>query len=70
MKSGDHFVMDSKGGNLKEDMSNNNGNHYLADQEHPVGEPDPDTIKMFVGQIPRSMDEAELRVKETQRSYI
>lgn len=24
-------------------------------------EPDPDTIKMFVGQIPRSMDENEIR---------
>lgn len=30
--------------------------------QEPIGEqPDPDNIKMFVGQVPRSMDEKELR---------
>ncbi|KAF7263004.1 hypothetical protein GWI33_003735 [Rhynchophorus ferrugineus] len=32
-------------------------NAKLQDQEQP----DPDTIKMFVGQVPRSMDENDLR---------
>lgn len=34
---------------------NNNGKDLDADQ------PDPDFIKMFVGQVPRSMDEAQLK---------
>lgn len=38
----------------------NGGN--VGSQQEPVGEqPDPDNIKMFVGQVPRSMDEKELR---------
>lgn len=33
------------------------------DADMPFGEkePDPDNIKMFVGQVPKSMDEAQLR---------
>ena len=27
----------------------------------PQSEPDPDSIKMFVGQLPRNMDEIELK---------
>lgn len=34
---------------------NNNGKDLDSDQ------PDPDFIKMFVGQVPRSMDEAQLK---------
>ena len=29
--------------------------------QSPKSEPDPDGIKMFVGQVPRSMDENDLR---------
>jgi hypothetical protein len=31
------------------------------DQNQEELQPDPDTIKMFVGQVPRTMDESELR---------
>lgn len=34
----------------------------MANGACPLEQPDPDFIKMFVGQIPRSMDEDELRV--------
>ena len=38
-----------------------NSNGALAASSAPSdGEPDPDTIKMFVGQVPRSMTEQEL----------
>ncbi|KAI9583872.1 hypothetical protein GQX74_010207 [Glossina fuscipes] len=36
---------------------------FRMDADTPFGEkePDPDNIKMFVGQVPKSMDEAQLR---------
>lgn len=41
---------------------NNNVVTVPSEQIEPVGEqPDPDNIKMFVGQVPRSMDENDLR---------
>ncbi|XP_050313643.1 CUGBP Elav-like family member 2 isoform X2 [Anthonomus grandis grandis] len=46
--------------------SNNNNNNILESRERNIKieeqeQPDPDTIKMFVGQVPRSMDESDLR---------
>lgn len=40
---------------INNNNNNNNGKDLDADQ------PDPDFIKMFVGQVPRSMDEAQLK---------
>src|SRR5690242_15436312 len=43
-------------------MLNGNGSHtseYSPDSNQRM--PDPDAIKMFVGQVPRNMDEAELK---------
>ncbi|XP_026480356.1 CUGBP Elav-like family member 1 isoform X2 [Ctenocephalides felis] len=43
-------------------LNNNTINNNSGIQEGTVGEqPDPDFIKMFVGQVPRSMDENDLR---------
>lgn len=39
--------------------NNNNNNNHLNDSISD--QPDPDYIKMFVGQVPRSMDEAQLK---------
>lgn len=44
--------------------SNHNNNNLLNVNNSPNGEqdqPDPDNIKMFVGQVPRSMDENDLK---------
>ncbi|XP_041652117.1 CUGBP Elav-like family member 2 isoform X2 [Cheilinus undulatus] len=41
-------------------MSNGNGSKMNGSLEH-LDQPDPDSIKMFVGQIPRSWSETELR---------
>lgn len=44
--------------------SNNNNNILESQRNTKIDEqeqPDPDTIKMFVGQVPRSMDENDLR---------
>uniref|UniRef100_V5GLM2 CUGBP Elav-like family member 1 n=2 Tax=Anoplophora glabripennis TaxID=217634 RepID=V5GLM2_ANOGL len=46
------------------DSSSNNNNLLNSPQQNSKIEqekPDPDTIKMFVGQVPRSMDENDLR---------
>lgn len=53
--------------NNNNNSSNNNNN--LLNSSHPNNlknnepqeQPDSDTIKMFVGQVPRSMDENDLR---------
>lgn len=62
--------------NINTNPNNNNNNTCSAnrnvvdddscfrmDADTPFGEkePDPDNIKMFVGQVPKSMDEAQLR---------
>lgn len=41
----------------------NDDSCFRMDADTPFGEkePDPDNIKMFVGQVPKSMDEAQLR---------
>lgn len=44
--------------------NNNNNNNQVKDSStEPISQdqPDPDYIKMFVGQVPRSMDEAQLK---------
>uniref|UniRef100_A0A8C6T9Y9 CUGBP Elav-like family member 2 n=1 Tax=Neogobius melanostomus TaxID=47308 RepID=A0A8C6T9Y9_9GOBI len=41
-------------------LSNGNGNKMNGSMEH-LDQPDPDSIKMFVGQIPRTWSETELR---------
>lgn len=47
-------------------INNNNNNHHQGkdiNSESSINQdqPDPDNIKMFVGQVPRSMDEAQLK---------
>lgn len=47
-------------------MNNNinlqqNNNTILNGKDVDADQPDPDFIKMFVGQVPRSMDEAQLK---------
>lgn len=45
-------------------LSNINNNNNIKDtSSEPINQdqPDPDYIKMFVGQVPRSMDEAQLK---------
>lgn len=43
--------------------NNNNNNTFSSKLDEPLSsdQPDPDYIKMFVGQVPRSMDEAQLK---------
>ena len=47
---------DGGGGFENGNMIGKGGNIQMLDQQ-----PDQDTIKMFVGQVPRTMDENELR---------
>lgn len=44
-------------------INNNNNNQGKELSVEPISQdqPDPDYIKMFVGQVPRSMDEAQLK---------
>ncbi|KAJ8984769.1 hypothetical protein NQ317_012132 [Molorchus minor] len=54
----------STNNNNNESSTNNNNLLSSPQQNAKIGEqekPDPDTIKMFVGQVPRSMDENDLR---------
>lgn len=41
--------------------NNNNSNSSSNNPSEQQDQPDPDNIKMFVGQVPRSMDENDLR---------
>ncbi|EAL41386.3 AGAP009474-PA, partial [Anopheles gambiae str. PEST] len=50
----------SDGKNLICDM-HLNMHHQPGDEEVVGDQPDPDYIKMFVGQVPRSMDEQQLK---------
>lgn len=49
--------------NLKNDTQDGNGMDVASveDNEFAKDQPDPDNIKMFVGQIPKSWDETQLR---------
>ncbi|KAL3268555.1 hypothetical protein HHI36_007663, partial [Cryptolaemus montrouzieri] len=52
--------------NNNNNSSSNNNNllntsHQNSVKNEPQEQPDSDTIKMFVGQVPRSMDENDLR---------
>lgn len=42
-------------------IKDNNTKGVSEPMEHEQDQPDADYIKMFVGQVPRSMDEAQLR---------
>ena len=53
-ESNDDIITEVINGNTKE-----NGGKFENGQ--PAEQPDQDTIKMFVGQVPRTMDENELR---------
>ncbi|KAJ8912530.1 hypothetical protein NQ315_014474, partial [Exocentrus adspersus] len=63
MNNNDNNNNNSTTNNNNDSSSNNNllnspqPNAKIVEQEKP----DPDTIKMFVGQVPRSMDENDLR---------
>ena len=41
--------------------NNTKGASESMEHDQPLDQPDADYIKMFVGQVPRSMDEAQLR---------
>lgn len=57
--------MNNNNNNISSNHNNNNNNNNLLNaSQSPNGEqdlPDPDNIKMFVGQVPRSMDENDLK---------
>lgn len=57
--------MNNNNNNNNNDSSSNNNNLLNSPPAtaNPLkpDEPDPDNIKMFVGQVPRSMDENDLR---------
>lgn len=48
-------------GNNNNNNSNNNNNPNNINNNVEQEQPDPDNIKMFVGQVPRSMDENDLK---------
>ena len=47
--------------NNNSNLHNNNLTSSVLKLDKELAEPDSDTIKMFVGQVPRSMDEDDLR---------
>lgn len=47
--------------NNNNSSTNNNNNSSSTNSSGEQDLPDPDNIKMFVGQVPRSMDENDLR---------
>ena len=58
---------------LNKNITNDNDNNVITEDECFIidEQPDPDSIKMFVGQIPRTMDEQQLfdLFKEYGRVY-
>lgn len=58
--------MNNNNNNTNNNNSSSNNNNLLSSPQQNNGkieqeQPDNDTIKMFVGQVPRSMDENDLR---------
>ncbi|XP_059618355.1 CUGBP Elav-like family member 1 isoform X1 [Phlebotomus argentipes] len=62
----DHGSMNNGGNSNNNNISIANNNYGLCDKDFPCEsppseQPDPDYIKMFVGQVPKTMDENQLK---------